>query len=183
LIVIPIPVPRGSADIPDYYPISAVAGLEVKRIINEPTAAAIAFGLDRKPGETKVAVYDLGGGTFDISIIEIADVEGQHQFDVLSTNGNTFLGGEDFDTRLMGYFADEFKRDQGIDLRGDRCGARPRSPRSPRRAAGAAERRGSPARSSLRANPTCPSIRGPELLVGEQAADRVSLSEGDAHVE
>ena len=96
-----------------------IAGLEVKRIINEPTAAAIAFGLDRKPGETKVAVYDLGGGTFDISIIEIADVEGQQQFDVLSTNGNTFLGGEDFDTRLMNYFADEFKKDQGIDLRGD----------------------------------------------------------------
>jgi molecular chaperone DnaK len=96
-----------------------IAGLEVKRIINEPTAAAIAFGLDRKPGETKVAVYDLGGGTFDISIIEIVDVEGQQQFDVLSTNGNTFLGGEDFDTRLMNYFADEFKKDQGIDLRGD----------------------------------------------------------------
>jgi len=97
-----------------------IAGLEVKRIINEPTAAAIAFGLDKKPGERKVAVYDLGGGTFDISIIEIADVEGQNQFDVLSTNGNTFLGGEDFDIRLMDYLADEFKKDQGIDLRGDR---------------------------------------------------------------
>ena len=96
-----------------------IAGLDVKRIINEPTAAAIAFGLDKKPGEGKVAVYDFGGGTFDISIIEIADVDGQQQFDVLSTNGNTFLGGEDFDVRLMNYLADEFKKDQGVDLRGD----------------------------------------------------------------
>jgi len=96
-----------------------IAGLDVKRIINEPTAAAIAFGLDKKPGERKVAVYDLGGGTFDISIIEIADVEGQQQFDVLSTNGDTFLGGEDFDLRLMDYLADEFKKDQGIDLKSD----------------------------------------------------------------
>ena len=96
-----------------------IAGLEVKRIINEPTAAAIAFGLDKKPGERKVAVYDLGGGTFDISIIELADVDGQQQFDVLSTNGNTFLGGEDFDLRLVEYLADEFKKDQGVDLRGD----------------------------------------------------------------
>ena len=96
-----------------------IAGLEVKRIINEPTAAAIAFGLDKKPGDRTVAVYDFGGGTFDISIIEIADVDGQHQFDVLSTNGNTFLGGEDFDVRLMNYLADEFKKDQGIDLLGD----------------------------------------------------------------
>jgi molecular chaperone DnaK len=96
-----------------------IAGLDVKRIINEPTAAAIAFGLDKKPGERTVAVYDFGGGTFDISIIEIADVDGQHQFDVLSTNGNTFLGGEDFDVRLMNYLADEFKKDQGIDLLGD----------------------------------------------------------------
>ncbi len=96
-----------------------IAGLEVKRIINEPTAAAIAFGLDKKPGDRTIAVYDFGGGTFDISIIEIADVDGQHQFDVLSTNGNTFLGGEDFDVRLMNYLADEFKKDQGIDLLGD----------------------------------------------------------------
>jgi len=96
-----------------------IAGLQVKRIINEPTAAAIAFGLDKKSGERKVAVYDLGGGTFDISIIEIDDVEGQQQFDVLSTNGNTFLGGEDFDVRLMDYLIDEFKKDQGIDLKGD----------------------------------------------------------------
>jgi len=96
-----------------------IAGLDVKRIINEPTAAAIAFGLDKKPGERTIAVYDFGGGTFDISIIEIADVDGQHQFDVLSTNGNTFLGGEDFDVRLMNYLADEFKKDQGIDLLGD----------------------------------------------------------------
>ena len=96
-----------------------IAGLEVKRIINEPTAAAIAFGLDKKGGERKVAVYDFGGGTFDISIIEIADVDGQQQFDVLSTNGNTFLGGEDFDVALTDYLADEFKKDQGIDLRPD----------------------------------------------------------------
>jgi len=96
-----------------------IAGLDVKRIINEPTAAAIAFGLDKKPGDRTIAVYDFGGGTFDISIIEIADVDGQHQFDVLSTNGNTFLGGEDFDVRLMDYLADEFKKDQGIDLLGD----------------------------------------------------------------
>jgi molecular chaperone DnaK len=96
-----------------------IAGLEVKRIINEPTAAALAFGLDKKRGEAKIAVYDLGGGTFDISIIEIADVEGEHQFEVLSTNGDTFLGGEDFDMRLIDYLADEFKKDQGINLRGD----------------------------------------------------------------
>ena len=96
-----------------------IAGLDVKRIINEPTAAAIAFGLDKKPGERKVAVYDFGGGTFDISIIEIADVDGQQQFDVLSTNGNTFLGGEDFDVRLMDFLAEEFRKDQGIDLKGD----------------------------------------------------------------
>ncbi len=96
-----------------------IAGLEVKRIINEPTAAALAFGLDKNRGEAKIAVYDLGGGTFDISIIEIADVEGEHQFEVLSTNGDTFLGGEDFDMRLIDYLADEFKKDQGINLRGD----------------------------------------------------------------
>jgi molecular chaperone DnaK len=96
-----------------------IAGLEVKRIINEPTAAALAFGLDKKEGDRKIAVYDLGGGTFDISIIEIAEVEGEHQFEVLSTNGDTFLGGEDFDQRLMDYLCDEFKKDQGIDLRND----------------------------------------------------------------
>ncbi|MDX9766345.1 MAG: molecular chaperone DnaK [Ectothiorhodospiraceae bacterium] len=96
-----------------------IAGLEVKRIINEPTAAALAFGMDRKPGDTKIAVYDLGGGTFDISIIEIAEVDGEHQFEVLSTNGDTFLGGEDFDTRVIDYLADEFKKEQTIDLRGD----------------------------------------------------------------
>jgi len=96
-----------------------IAGLDVKRIINEPTAAALAFGMDKKPGDTKIAVYDLGGGTFDISIIEIADVEGEHQFEVLSTNGDTFLGGEDFDRRLIDYLADEFKKEQGMDLRGD----------------------------------------------------------------
>jgi len=96
-----------------------IAGLEVKRIINEPTAAALAFGMDKKEGDRKIAVYDLGGGTFDISIIEIAEVEGEHQFEVLSTNGDTFLGGEDFDQRLIEYLADEFKKEQGIDLRSD----------------------------------------------------------------
>jgi len=96
-----------------------IAGLEVKRIINEPTAAALAFGMDKKQGDRKIAVYDLGGGTFDISIIEIAEIEGEHQFEVLSTNGDTFLGGEDFDQRLIEYLADEFKKDQGINLRND----------------------------------------------------------------
>jgi molecular chaperone DnaK len=96
-----------------------IAGLDVKRIINEPTAAALAFGMDKKQGDRKIAVYDLGGGTFDISIIEIAEVEGEHQFEVLSTNGDTFLGGEDFDQRLIEYLSDEFKKDQGIDLRND----------------------------------------------------------------
>ncbi|WP_455365438.1 molecular chaperone DnaK, partial [Kaarinaea lacus] len=96
-----------------------IAGLEVKRIINEPTAAALAFGLDKKAGDRKVAVYDLGGGTFDISIIEIADIEGEHQIEVLSTNGDTFLGGEDFDQRLIDYLVAEFKKEQGVDLRND----------------------------------------------------------------
>ena len=96
-----------------------IAGLDVKRIINEPTAAALAFGLDKKPGNRKIAVYDLGGGTFDISIIEIADVDGEHQFEVLSTNGDTFLGGEDFDLRLINYLVDEFKKSSGMDLRND----------------------------------------------------------------
>ena len=96
-----------------------IAGLDVKRIINEPTAAALAFGLDKKEGDRKIAVYDLGGGTFDISIIEIAEVEREHQFEVLSTNGDTFLGGEDFDMRIIDYLADEFKKEQGIDLRKD----------------------------------------------------------------
>ena len=96
-----------------------IAGLEVKRIINEPTAAALAYGLDKKRGDSTVAVYDLGGGTFDISIIEIAEVDGEHQFEVLATNGDTFLGGEDFDLRVINYLADEFKKDQGIDLHND----------------------------------------------------------------
>jgi len=96
-----------------------IAGLEVKRIINEPTAAALAYGLDKKSGDRTVAVYDLGGGTFDISIIEIADVDGEHQFEVLATNGDTFLGGEDFDLTLINYLADQFKKDSGIDLKGD----------------------------------------------------------------
>jgi len=96
-----------------------IAGLDVKRIINEPTAAALAYGLDKKGGDRTVAVYDLGGGTFDISIIEIADVDGEMQFEVLSTNGDTFLGGEDFDLRLINYLAEQFKKEQGIDLSGD----------------------------------------------------------------
>lgn len=96
-----------------------IAGLDVKRIINEPTAAAMAFGLDRKHGDIKVAVYDLGGGTFDISIIEIAEVDGEHQFEVLSTNGDTHLGGEDFDLRIIDYICDEFKKENGIDLHND----------------------------------------------------------------
>lgn len=96
-----------------------IAGLEVKRIINEPTAAALAYGLDKKRGDSTVAVYDLGGGTFDISIIEIAEIDGEHQFEVLATNGDTFLGGEDFDLRIINYLADEFKKDQGIDLHKD----------------------------------------------------------------
>ncbi|MEN6587375.1 MAG: molecular chaperone DnaK [Sulfuricella sp.] len=96
-----------------------IAGLEVKRIINEPTAAALAFGMDKKEGDRKIAVYDLGGGTFDISIIEIAEIDGEHQFEVLSTNGDTFLGGEDFDNRVIDYLADEFKKENGIDLRND----------------------------------------------------------------
>ncbi|MCW8883677.1 MAG: molecular chaperone DnaK, partial [Motiliproteus sp.] len=96
-----------------------IAGLEVKRIINEPTAAALAYGMDKKTGDRTVAVYDLGGGTFDISIIEIAEVDGEHQFEVLSTNGDTFLGGEDFDLRLIEYLAAEFKKESGIDLHND----------------------------------------------------------------
>ena len=96
-----------------------IAGLEVKRIINEPTAAALAYGMDKKSGDRTIAVYDLGGGTFDLSIIEIADVDGEHQFEVLATNGDTFLGGEDFDMKVIEYLADQFKKDSGIDLRGD----------------------------------------------------------------
>ena len=96
-----------------------IAGLDVKRIINEPTAAALAYGMDQKNGDRKIAVYDLGGGTFDVSIIEIADIDGEHQFEVLSTNGDTFLGGEDFDNHVIEYLAAEFKKDQNIDLKGD----------------------------------------------------------------
>ncbi|MBK9521310.1 MAG: molecular chaperone DnaK [Rhodocyclaceae bacterium] len=96
-----------------------IAGLEVKRIINEPTAAALAFGMDKQEGDRKIAVYDLGGGTFDISIIEIAELDGEHQFEVLSTNGDTFLGGEDFDQRLIDYIVAEFKKEQGVDLKND----------------------------------------------------------------
>ena len=96
-----------------------IAGLDVKRIINEPTAAALAYGLDKSTGDSTIAVYDLGGGTFDISIIEIADVDGEKQFEVLATNGDTFLGGEDFDMALIDYLAEEFKKDSGMDLKGD----------------------------------------------------------------
>jgi molecular chaperone DnaK len=96
-----------------------IAGLEVKRIINEPTAAALAFGMDKSVGDSTIAVYDLGGGTFDVSIIEIAEIDGEYQFEVLSTNGDTFLGGEDFDMRLIDYLADEFKKDNSVDLHND----------------------------------------------------------------
>ncbi|MEQ8802270.1 MAG: Hsp70 family protein, partial [Haliea sp.] len=96
-----------------------IAGLDVKRIINEPTAAALAYGMDKAKGDRTIAVYDLGGGTFDISIIEIAEVDGEHQFEVLATNGDTFLGGEDFDMRLIEYLAAEFKKESGIDLHSD----------------------------------------------------------------
>ena len=96
-----------------------IAGLEVRRIINEPTAAALAYGMDKKHGDTKIAVYDLGGGTFDVSIIEIAEVDGEHQFEVLATNGDTFLGGEDFDLRLIDHLADGFQKEHGVDLHND----------------------------------------------------------------
>ncbi|HET7674360.1 MAG TPA: molecular chaperone DnaK [Gammaproteobacteria bacterium] len=96
-----------------------IAGLDVKRIINEPTAAALAYGMDKQRGDRKIAVYDLGGGTFDISVIEIADIDGEHQFEVLATNGDTFLGGEDFDKRIIDYLAEEFKKEQGMDVRKD----------------------------------------------------------------
>jgi molecular chaperone DnaK len=96
-----------------------IAGLEVKRIINEPTAAALAYGMDKKRGDSTIVVYDLGGGTFDVSVIEIADIEGEHQFEVLATNGDTFLGGEDFDQRIIEFLVAEFKKDQGIDLAND----------------------------------------------------------------
>ena len=96
-----------------------IAGLDVKRIINEPTAAALAFGMDKPQGDSTIAVYDLGGGTFDVSIIEIAEIEGEHQFEVLATNGDTFLGGEDFDLRIIDFLAGEFKKDNGIDLHND----------------------------------------------------------------
>ncbi|MEC8144355.1 MAG: molecular chaperone DnaK, partial [Pseudomonadota bacterium] len=96
-----------------------IAGLDVKRIINEPTAAALAYGLDKNRGDAKIAVYDLGGGTFDVSIIEIAEVDGEHQFEVLSTNGDTFLGGEDFDLKIIDFLADEFQKENGVDLHND----------------------------------------------------------------
>ncbi len=122
------PVTEATITVPAYFNDSQrqatkdagrIAGLEVKRIINEPTAAALAFGMDKKEGDRKIAVYDLGGGTFDVSIIEIAEVEGEHQFEVLATNGDTFLGGEDFDLRVIEYLVDEFKKESGIDLKQD----------------------------------------------------------------
>lgn len=122
------PVTEAAITVPAYFNDSQrqatkdagrIAGLEVKRIINEPTAAALAFGMDKKEGDRKIAVYDLGGGTFDISIIEIAEIEGEHQFEVMATNGDTFLGGEDFDLRVIEYLVDEFKKDTGIDLKND----------------------------------------------------------------
>src|SRR5690625_401139 len=97
-----------------------IAGLEVKRIINEPTAAALAYGMDKKTGDKKIAVYDLGGGTFDVSIIEVAEIDGEHQFEVHATNGDTFLGGEDFDNKVIDYIADEFEKEQSVDLRKDK---------------------------------------------------------------
>ena len=96
-----------------------IAGLNVQRIINEPTAAALAYGMDKVSGDKKIVVYDLGGGTFDVSVIEIADVDGEKQFEVLSTNGDTFLGGEDFDLKIIRYLTDEFKKEQGVDLSKD----------------------------------------------------------------
>ena len=96
-----------------------IAGLTVKRIINEPTAAALAYGMDKKRGDTKIAVFDLGGGTFDVSVIEIAEVDGEHQFEVLATNGDTFLGGEDFDMRVIEYLTSEFLHDSGVDITSD----------------------------------------------------------------
>ena len=96
-----------------------IAGLNVKRIINEPTAAALAYGIDKQGGDRKIAVYDLGGGTFDVSIIEVADVDGERQFEVLATNGDTFLGGEDFDKRVIDYLGEEFKKESGVDVRRD----------------------------------------------------------------
>src|SRR5690554_3109931 len=96
-----------------------IAGLDVKRIINEPTAAALAYGMDKVKGDNTIIVYDLGGGTFDVSVIEVAEIDGEHQFEVLATNGDTFLGGEDFDIRLIDYLADEFKKENGMDLKGD----------------------------------------------------------------
>ena len=122
------PVTEATITVPAYFNDSQrqatkdagrIAGLDVKRIINEPTAAALAFGMDKKEGDRKIAVYDLGGGTFDISIIEIAEIEGEHQFEVMATNGDTFLGGEDFDLRVIEYLVDEFKKDTGIDLKND----------------------------------------------------------------
>ena len=111
-----------------------IAGLDVKRIINEPTAAALAYGMDKKRGDKKIAVFDLGGGTFDVSIIEIAEVDGEHQFEVLATNGDTFLGGEDFDMRVIEYLTSEFQRESGVDITGIRwpCSASRKRRRKPR---------------------------------------------------
>ncbi len=118
VITVPALLQRFAA--PGYQDAGRIAGLTVKRIINEPTAAALAYGLDKvAAGDRKIAVYDLGGGTFDVSIIEIAEVDGERQFEVLSTNGDTFLGGEDFDNRIIHFLADEFLKESGVDVRRD----------------------------------------------------------------
>src|SRR4030066_1483397 len=117
--VIPVPAYFNDSQRQATKDAGRIAGLDVKRIINEPTAAALAFGMDKQEGDRKIAVYDLGGGTFDISIIDIAEIEGEHQFEVLSTNGDTFLGGEDFDMRVIEFLVEEFKKESGIDLKKD----------------------------------------------------------------
>ena len=131
-----------------------IAGLDVKRIINEPTAAALAFGLDKKEGDRKIAVYDLGGGTFDISIIEIADVEGEHQFEVLSTNGDTFLGGEDFDQRLIDYIVDRVQEGVGRRPARTTCSRCSGSRTPPRRRRSSCRRRSRPRSTCRTSRPT-----------------------------
>ena len=131
-----------------------IAGLEVKRIINEPTAAALAFGMDKKEGDRKIAVYDLGGGTFDISIIEIAEIDGEHQFEVLSTNGDTFLGGEDFDQRVIDYIVTEFKKEAGRRPQERRARAAAAEGSPPRRRRSSCRRRSRPTSTCRTSRPT-----------------------------
>ena len=150
----------------------ASPGLEVKRIINEPTAAALAFGMDKKEGDRKIAVYDLGGGTFDISIIEIAEVEGEHQFEVLSTNGDTFLGGEDFDQRVIDYIVTEFKKE---------AGRRPQERRARAAAAQGSRREGEDRALVVAADRHQPAVHhgrpvGPEAPVDEDHARQVRVA-------